>query len=114
MLRKALLGLVATATLAGPASPQTVDELVAQLAAARGGLDKLHAVRSLRMLGHMTLGRGLEAPVTVERKRPQPRTRSDGRREPRATLLNQCRALEGAGRVCVAVGAPTRSAAWID
>ena len=70
MLRKALLGLVATATLAGPASPQTVDELVAQLAAARGGLDKLHAVRSLRMLGHMTLGRGLEAPVTVERKRP--------------------------------------------
>ena len=70
MLRKALLGLVASAVLTAPASAQTVDELVAELAAARGGLDKLHAVRSVRMLGHFVGPQGAEAPVTIERKRP--------------------------------------------
>ena len=70
MLRKALLGWVASVTLVAPASPQTVDELVAQLATARGGLEKLHAVRSVRMLGHIVGPQGAEAPVTVERKRP--------------------------------------------
>ena len=70
MLRKALLGAVTAAALAVPAAAQTVDELVARLAEARGGLDKLRAVRSLRILGHMVLGPNAEAPVTIERKRP--------------------------------------------
>src|SRR5262245_19528357 len=70
MLRNALAPALLAAVLAAPASAQTVDDLVAQLAEARGGLDKLRAVQSLRMLGHMMLGPNAEAPVTIERKRP--------------------------------------------
>jgi hypothetical protein len=70
MLRNALPGALLAAVLAAPAPAQTVDDLVAQLAEARGGLQKLRAVQSLRMLGHMMLGPNAEAPVTIERKRP--------------------------------------------
>jgi hypothetical protein len=70
MLRKSLLGALTAVTLAAPAGAQTVDELVARLCEARGGLDKLRAVQSLRLLGHMVLGPSVEAPVTIERKRP--------------------------------------------
>lgn len=71
MLRRTLAGLVAGAVLAAPALAQTVDELIAKANEARGGLDKLKAVQSLRMKGKMTMGPGIEAPVTVEMKRPR-------------------------------------------
>jgi outer membrane lipoprotein-sorting protein len=74
-----LAALLATAplmaqTAAPPASPAaalpTVDEVIARHVAARGGMDKLKAVQSVRMSGRMTMGPGLEAPVSVEVKRP--------------------------------------------
>jgi hypothetical protein len=71
MLRKALVGLVAGATLLAPALAQTVDEVIAQATEARGGLEKMKAVQSLRMTGRMTMGPGLEAPITIEMKRPR-------------------------------------------
>jgi len=71
MLRKALVGLVAGATLAAPALAQTADELIAKSNAARGGLDKMKAVQSIRMKGRMTMGPGLEVPITIEMKRPR-------------------------------------------
>jgi outer membrane lipoprotein-sorting protein len=71
MLRKALVGLVAGATLVAPAPAQTVDELIAKANEARGGLEKMKAVQSVRMKGKMTMGPGLEAPITIERKRPR-------------------------------------------
>jgi hypothetical protein len=71
MLRKTLLGLVAGAMLAAPALAQTVDELIAKASEARGGLDKMKSVESVRMTGKMTMGPGLEAPITVEMKRPK-------------------------------------------
>jgi outer membrane lipoprotein-sorting protein len=69
MLRKCLLTLAAAA-LALPAGAQTVDELIARNVEARGGLDKMKAVRTLRMTGKMTMGPGMEAPISLELKRP--------------------------------------------
>jgi outer membrane lipoprotein-sorting protein len=72
MLRKVLLGLLAGAVLTAPAAfAQTVDEIIAKSFEARGGLAKLKAVQSVRMTGKMTMGPGLEAPVTIEMKRPR-------------------------------------------
>jgi outer membrane lipoprotein-sorting protein len=69
MLRKALPGLFLTAVLAAPAAAQTVDELIAKSLAARGGLDKLKAVQSIRMTGKMSMG-PMELPMVIEMKRP--------------------------------------------
>jgi len=71
MLRKALVGLVAGATLVAPAPAQTVDDVIAKANEARGGLEKMKAVQSVRMKGRMTMGPGLEAPITIEMKRPR-------------------------------------------
>ena len=70
MLRKALPGLL-LAALAAPAAAQTVDEVIAKSIEARGGLEKMKAVQSVRMTGKMTMGPGIEAPVTIEMKRPR-------------------------------------------
>jgi outer membrane lipoprotein-sorting protein len=71
MLRKALVGLVAGATLVAPGLAQTVDEVIAKANEARGGLEKMKAVQSVRITGKMTMGPGLEAPMTIEMKRPR-------------------------------------------
>jgi hypothetical protein len=70
MIRKALPGLL-LAVLSVPVAAQTVDEVIAKSLEARGGLDKLKAVQSVRMTGKMTMGPGIEAPVTIEMKRPR-------------------------------------------
>ncbi|MCL4818861.1 MAG: hypothetical protein KJ067_06955 [Vicinamibacteria bacterium] len=69
MLRKALLALAGAALLA-PASAQTLDEILAKNLEARGGADKIKAVKTMRITGRMTVGPGLEAPVVMEFKRP--------------------------------------------
>jgi outer membrane lipoprotein-sorting protein len=88
MLRNRLMGAFAALLAAGqlmaqgtapkpaePAAPAaalpTVDEVIAKHVAARGGMDKLKSVQTLRMNGRMTMGPGIEAPVAVEVKRPQ-------------------------------------------
>lgn len=71
MLRRALLGLLAGAVLTAPALAQTVDELITKSLDARGGLDRLKAVQSIRMTGKMTMGPGMEAPIVIEMKRPR-------------------------------------------
>lgn len=60
-----LAGLVSFA-----ASAQTADELIAKSIEARGGKDKLKAVKTLRMTGKMALPQGMEAPFTAELERP--------------------------------------------
>jgi hypothetical protein len=75
MLRQALRGLVAGALLAAPAAAQTVDELIAKSYDARGGLDKLKAIQSIRMSARMTMG-PMDLPMVVEMKRPN-RFRAD-------------------------------------
>jgi outer membrane lipoprotein-sorting protein len=56
--------------LAAPAAAQTVDEIIAKNNEAKGGLDKIKAVKTARMTGRMTVGPGIEAPVVLEFKRP--------------------------------------------
>jgi outer membrane lipoprotein-sorting protein len=51
------------------ASAQTADEIVAKIFAARGGLDKIRAVNSERISGHITFGE-ISGPFVVELKRP--------------------------------------------
>jgi len=58
-------------TLAVPAAPApTVDKIVADYVAARGGLTKLRALKSLRQTGRVFAGQGREALVVREVKPP--------------------------------------------
>lgn len=71
MMRK-LVGFGALAvTLAMPAAAQSVDEIIAKNVEAHGGMAKLKAMKSMRMTGRMTLGQGIEAPMTIEVMRPK-------------------------------------------
>jgi hypothetical protein len=94
MLRKTLLGAGAALLLAGPVlaqapeaktvkpTPQpavsmppaaalpSVDEVIAKHVAARGGMDKLKSVKTLRMSGKMAMGPGIEVPISLEIMRP--------------------------------------------
>ena len=69
MLRKALPGLVLASVLAAPAAAQTADEVIAKSFEARGGLEKLKAIQSIRMTGKMSMG-PMELPMVIEVKRP--------------------------------------------
>lgn len=53
-----------------PAAPATVDAIVAANLAARGGIDKLRALRSIRETGKVTASDGRVALVTREIQRP--------------------------------------------
>ena len=68
--RLLLIGFVLT-LLGAAASAQTptVDEIVSKTMAARGGLDKLRAVNTMKMVGKVTM-QGREFPITVMAKRP--------------------------------------------
>jgi outer membrane lipoprotein-sorting protein len=49
---------------------QTADELINKNIQAHGGLDKLKAVKSIKMTGKINMGQGMEAPFIYEKKRP--------------------------------------------
>lgn len=70
MFRKFLWGM-AFLGLGTFAQAQTIDEIIAKNIQARGGLEKLKSVKSLRASGKMTMGPGVEAPVMLELKRPE-------------------------------------------
>jgi outer membrane lipoprotein-sorting protein len=67
MQRSSLLLTCAVLAVAGSRlGAQTVDEVVAKNLAARGGLEKLKAVKALRMTGTMSMGPGMTAPMVLE------------------------------------------------
>lgn len=68
-MRKTLLALVGFALCAMPARAQTADEIVGKYFQAVGGLDKIHAVSTLRRTGTFIGGGGFEAAVVQENKR---------------------------------------------
>src|SRR5262245_39460052 len=73
-MRKVYL-LVAAATvtilaLGADADNPTADELVKKNIEARGGLEKIHSVKSLRMTGTMSMGSEAAAPTVLEFQRP--------------------------------------------
>lgn len=72
-----LLSLAAMALLAAPlaaaatpAPAPSLDDLVARHVKARGGMERLHGLQSLRQTGTVTAGGGRRALVTREVKRP--------------------------------------------
>jgi outer membrane lipoprotein-sorting protein len=70
-LRLGLIGLVLALMCAAAASAQTpsVDDIVNKTMAARGGLDKLRAVNTMKMIGKVSM-QGRDFPITVMAKRP--------------------------------------------
>ncbi len=69
MFRKPLFALALFALLAPAAHAQTVDEILAKHYDAMG-LEKFRQIQSMRVSGKMLVGPGMEAALTMERKRP--------------------------------------------
>src|SRR5512146_3468049 len=67
MIRRLLLcALVSALALAAAAQELTLDQIVAKNLQARGGLEKLKSVNSMRITGKMGLGNGMEVTVVTE------------------------------------------------
>jgi len=72
MIRKNLvgIGLIVAGLVSTAAWAQTVDELIEKNIQAKGGREKIQAIKTLRMTGKMAMGQGMEAPITMEIARP--------------------------------------------
>lgn len=70
MFRKFLAAAAAAALTAAAGYAQTVDELIEKNIKARGGMEKIKSVKTARMTGTMAMGPGMDAPLTLEVKRP--------------------------------------------
>jgi outer membrane lipoprotein-sorting protein len=68
-MRNLIFAAVLVVATHATAHAQSVDDIIAKNIQARGG-DKLRAVQSVRMTGKLVVGPGIEAPVTIEIKRP--------------------------------------------
>lgn len=69
MLKKLCFGIVAVVVLVPAVWAQTADEIIAKNTQARGGLDKLKSVQSLKATATMAMGPGMEAPAVLIQKR---------------------------------------------
>ena len=70
MIRRTLSSFFALSVLfCLPTSAQTVDELIKKNIDARGGIQKLKAIKSIKATGKIT-PQGLEIPITLQQKRP--------------------------------------------
>ena len=70
MKTRFVLALCAAALLAASASAQTADELIDKNMKARGGADKMHALKAMKFTGKMKMG-PMEAPLVVFKSRPE-------------------------------------------
>ncbi|MGA2418688.1 MAG: hypothetical protein ABSG69_01280 [Candidatus Acidiferrum sp.] len=66
----AFLALLGLASLTPRCAAQTPDEIVAKVLAARGGAEKIKAIRSQRITGKISFGPDAEGPFSVEFVRP--------------------------------------------
>lgn len=57
--------------ISAQAADLTVDQILEKNAEAKGGMEKLRAINSLRFTGKMSLGGGMEAPIVMTKKRPE-------------------------------------------
>ena len=69
MFRKLCFGIIAAAVLAPAVGAQTADEIIAKNIQARGGLDKLKSVQTIKSTATMAMGPGMEAPGMLIQKR---------------------------------------------
>jgi outer membrane lipoprotein-sorting protein len=70
MFKKLCLAMVALAVMSPALWGQTVDEIIAKNTQARGGMDKLKSVQSIKLTATMAMGPGMEAPGILFQKRP--------------------------------------------
>ena len=68
---KTLAAAVVLCAAAAVASAQTVDEIVAKNAEARGGAAAWRAVKSMTVSGSMDLSKAMRVPFRLELKRPR-------------------------------------------
>lgn len=68
-MRTLILAAALVVATNATARAESVDDIIAKNVKARGG-DKLKAVQAVRMTGKLVVGPGIEAPVTIEIKRP--------------------------------------------
>jgi hypothetical protein len=69
MIRKLFL-VAAYSFFAASLSAQTVDQIISNYVAARGGIEKIKSVKSERVTGTISFGPGADGPFVVERMRP--------------------------------------------
>ena len=69
-MRHALMVVIAVYCLCVLSPSQTADELIAKNIQARGGIEKMKAIKTLRMVGKFEGGDGFTAVVTQENERP--------------------------------------------
>ena len=69
MVKKVCLALVACAVLVPAMWAQTADDVIAKNIQARGGMDKLKSVQSVKATATMAMGPGMEAPAVMIQKR---------------------------------------------
>ena len=69
-MRNRLIVLPVFLALSLAASSQTAEELVQKNIAAKGGMEKIKAIKTLRLIGKLDAGGGFTAAVGQENKRP--------------------------------------------
>lgn len=69
MFKKLCFGIIAAAVLLPAMWAQTADEIIAKNVQARGGMDKLKSVQSMKATATMAMGPGMEAPGVLLQKR---------------------------------------------
>jgi hypothetical protein len=69
-MRHALIVLIAVCCCCAVSHSQTADELIAKNIQARGGMEKMKAIKTLRMTGRFEGGGGFTASVGQENQRP--------------------------------------------
>jgi outer membrane lipoprotein-sorting protein len=70
MFRRVCRAIVVLAVMVPRLSAQTVDEIIAKNVQARGGMEKLKSVQSIKSTANMSMGPGMEAPGVLIQKRP--------------------------------------------
>src|SRR5262245_50294856 len=85
--RRAAAGAIALLALVPRLSHgQTVDEIVSRHIAARGGLEKIEAIKTIKMTRTMATGIGAMVRVIVYKKRPNLMRLEQGLNQPGSTL----------------------------
>ena len=69
-MRHAVIGLAAVACLSLSMRAQTADELITKNIQAKGGIEKIKAIKSVRSTGRLTGGSGFRAATLQENERP--------------------------------------------
>ena len=69
-MRRLVLAVTTLALFVLPVSAQTSDEIITKYVNKIGGLEQIHAIKTLRRTGKLTLAGGFEAVLVHENKRP--------------------------------------------